>query len=132
LSYTKQFKRGVQRPITLQSKVFDCSGWVYFVLLNLNSTLANKIGQNTTTMKAYISSHGGLHSNPQVGDLAVWGGHVEFVVSVSGNKIEISGSNGATGGAVPKVSGTGGWLTVGSSALNNFGSGGFLGFWTIQ
>ena len=58
-------------------------------------------------------------------------GHVEFVVSVSGDSIEISGSNGSDGGAVPKVSGAGGWLTVGSPALNNFGSGPFLGFFTF-
>ena len=91
------------------------------------------MGQSTSSMQAYINSHGGFRtSNPQAGDLVMWGNHVEVVVSVSGNAIEISGSNGADGGAVPKVSGTGGWLTVGSSALSNFGSGGFLGFLTIN
>ena len=132
LSYTGQFTRGPLRPVTLNSTEFDCSAWVYFVLLNINPTLANQIGSNTTSIQSYITSNGGYHNNPQVGDLVVWGGHVEFVVSVSGNAIEISGSNGPNGGAVPKVSGTGGWLTVGGQQLNSFGAGGFLGFFTIR
>lgn len=60
-----------------------------------------------------------------------WEGHVEFVVSVSGDAIEISESNGSDGGAVPKVSGAGGWLIIGSPALNNFGREPFLGFFTF-
>jgi hypothetical protein len=131
LQYTGQFTRGVVRPVTLQTTKFDCSGWVYFVLLNLDPTKANALGSSTTSIKNYIYANGGFRTtNPKVGDLAVWNTHVEIVVAVSGNAIEISGSNGADGTSVPKHYGVGGWLTI--STMNQINTSGFLGFATIN
>jgi hypothetical protein len=131
------FIRGTQRPITLESTVFDCSGWVYFVLLQAAPAIATAICSdgyiNVAKFIDYTNSHcnGIRAANPQIGDLILWEGHIEIVVSVNGNAITMSGSNGSNGSSVPKISGEGGWLTVGSSALENFGDGDFLGFFTL-
>lgn len=122
------FTHGTVRPITSNTTVFDCSGWVYFVLLQINPTLANSLGQNTSSMQSYISLHGGYHTIPADGDLAVWNSHVEFVVNYDGTHVTINGSRGDDGDQIPTSTG-GSYLTP--TTMTQIAPN-FLGFWTIQ
>jgi hypothetical protein len=117
------------RPITLESTLFDCSGWVHFVMLQINPDLANSLGQTTATMQSYISSNGGYHSVPVVGDMAMWNTHVEFVVGYDGTYVTLSGARGDNLDPVPTTTGST-WLTL--DRMDDINSTGFLGFWTVQ
>jgi hypothetical protein len=134
--YTGQFKRGRTNPVTLETKVFDCSAWVYFVILNLDKDLAKAISSNgtptTTAFKNYIEAHGGFRTNgPKVGDIVMWNGHIEIVVEADGNNFVMSGSSGATGSDIPRTEGEG-WLDTEHYKDGSWpwGNGYFLGFWT--
>ena len=65
-------------------------------------------------------------TKPKVGDIAIWGGHVEIVVSVNGDSFTTSGSSGKNGTPIPTSK------TFKSSTDDDLKeySGKFQGFWT--
>ena len=97
-------------------------------LLQLNPDLASSLGTYTGTMQSYIENHGGYHSTPMAGDLAMWNRHVEFVVDYDGTFITLSGSRGSDGSLVPRNEGEN-WLT--KNRMNDIAPG-FIGFWTVE
>lgn len=132
---TGQFTRLSVRPVTPQTTKFDCSAWVYFVISKIDINVANSLCSSpgyvtTASIKSYIAHQGGsYHATPEIGDLAVWSGHVEFVVNYDGTHVTISGSRGADGSPVPRTTGED-YLTP--DTMNQINTSGFLGFWTIQ
>jgi len=82
-------------------------------------------GRYTAAMKPIIAKRGGFSQSAKTGDVIMWGGH--FGIVVKGN--EVCGAGQASMVAM----GTHGCKESGclsNSALNHWGSGGFLGYWT--
>ena len=146
LAYAKEFAgrwqygqaRGTAGELNYDDAYCDCSEFVLRVLKHTDPDVYNSLimidakGRhlgNTSTIRDGIARLGGTirTSNPQVGDIAVWTGHVEFVESVNGNNFSMFGAGGSA--AVPRSVGQG-WLYVGSPRLNSSWNGTFLGFWT--
>ena len=113
------------------SSEIDCSGFVLKVLNELHSSIPLKIGNSTNAMITYAKANGGIRkSNPQVGDLALWEGHVEFVSSTSGLAFSTFGasSNKKNNGITPSEKA---FTSVNDPKLAYYGSTKiFLGFFT--
>jgi hypothetical protein len=138
--------------------------------LIINSSFYQNIIQgNTDAMIKYADEHGGirtlkptyrdklLHTHslkrmcnncelkPQIGDLALWEGHVEIVIEVDGEKFRTSGSSGqaSRNDPVPTQKPLDGmqkymFNNSADASLRSWGTNGrqregvFLGFWTIE
>ncbi len=135
--YDKQFTYARVRPYNPNDKQKDCTSFVTFILQKTDPALAKKITNNymnvqSTQMINRIKGMGGTFrkDNPQVGDLAVWTGHFEFVSYVDGNKFTVYGSRK---GVIPNEMGVNSkgyyWLHTGYN-VSILGSGTWLGFWT--
>jgi len=129
------------RPVvmnpTLNITHFDCTGWVSYVLNKKAPNVYKAVtGRNSKwgigrarDLADYCRTHGGIRiTNPQVGDIAIWSGHAEFVVNSDGNKFTTNGSDGTDGQtAVPRSDSK---TFNGSSDPHLKSWGNFVGFWT--
>lgn len=131
-------KRGKAGELDFSDSYCDCSEFVLLVLKETDPKVYQKLimtdaqGRqlgNTGTIQNGISALGGSirTSDPKIGDLAIWTGHVEFVQSVNGSYFTLFGAGGSS--FVPRSIGQG-WLKIGHSNLNRSWNGNFLGFWT--
>ena len=131
----------------LDDKHMDCSEFVLTVLKESDPEIYKKLvtteksgylNQSTAIMQAQIKANGGTfrQTKPQVGDLIMWGGHVELVRTANGEYFTTIGAGGGTGAVVPRVMGmdrkTGkyNWLHTGHADIGTLGIGGYLGIWT--
>jgi hypothetical protein len=117
-----------KRQIGIDAKYADCSTTVATILSLAGYSKFLK-STNTRAMRAEITAKGGKFrkDNPKPGDIMMWGGHVTLVVEVKANTVHFAhmGNSGAR---------------IGNAKLNNntlnsesvWGSGGFIGFWTIS
>lgn len=144
LNNTKTYLRGSYgsyddvRPVVMSPTKgkthYDCTGWLSYVLNNTYPSLLKAIASNdswgigpTSEVEAYAKLNGGIGNTPHVGDIAIWGGHVEIVVSVDGTVFQTSGSSGRGGSLIPTTKTFNG---TGDTSLGWYGNGTFLGFWT--
>jgi RHS repeat-associated protein len=141
LDNTKQYLRGSYgtyndvRPVVMSPTKgkthYDCTGWLAYVLYNTYPSLLKSIapgGMGPSSMvENYARLNGGIGSIPHVGDIAIWGGHVEIVVSVDGTVFQTNGSSGKGGSFIPTTKTFNG---TGDTSLAWYGNGTFLGFWT--
>jgi len=124
VKYSQPFRKfGLPPP-----KYSDCSAFTYSVMadpaLNYACLWADPTMRNTRSMKPIMVDKGNFHPTPKQGDLAFWGGHVGIVVNVQCNApaqvdAVLMGNHGCA---------RTGCITV--QALEKWGSGGWLGFWT--
>jgi RHS repeat-associated protein len=129
------------RPVvmdpTLHVTHYDCTGWVSYVL-NKKATPVYKAitGRNSkwgigrvVDLADYCRTHGGIRTtNPQVGDIAIWSGHAEFVVNADGNSFTTNGSSGHDGQAAVPHSNNKTFTGASDPHLKSWGT--FVGFWT--
>lgn len=141
LGLTKQYLRGSYgvyddvRPVVMSPTKgkthYDCSGWLAYVLNNTYPSLLKAMapgGMGPTSMiENYAKLNGGIGIVPHVGDIAIWGGHVEIVVSVDGTVFQTNGSSGKGGSLIPTTKTFNG---TDDTSLGWYGNGTFLGFWT--
>jgi hypothetical protein len=93
--------------------------------------MGNNGNPTTASFRDYIEGHGGFRTNsPHAGDLVMWNGHVEIVVSANNEYWTMSGTANSSQ-PVPRTEG-GNWLNTDYTAQGNWpwGDGTFLGFWT--
>jgi hypothetical protein len=130
----------------LDDKHMDCSEFVLRVLKESDPEIYKKLitteksgylNQNTAIMQAQIKANGGTFrkTKPQVGDLIMWGGHVELIRTTNGEYFTTIGAGGGTGAVVPRVMGKAkkngyNWLHTGHAEIGTLGIGGYLGIWT--
>ncbi len=127
-----------QNPIKNKS-MYDCSGWVSFCIGQYHKDLAKKLGGGTDDYIYWANKEKGLRKVednpvPKIGDIALWKGHVAFVVAVHGTGFTISHSSGKEGVTkVPKITT---FKNLNDNQLKYYGTGGgkgngvFVGFWT--
>jgi len=129
----------------LEDKFLDCSEFVLRVLKESDPDIYKKLvttdkngyfNQNTATMQTQIGITNFRKTNPKVGDLIMWGGHVELILKVNGGSFTTIGAGGGTGAVVPRIMGmdrkTGkyNWLNTSHKDIGTLGIGGYLGIWT--
>jgi peptidoglycan hydrolase-like protein with peptidoglycan-binding domain len=116
-----------KRQFGADAKYSDCSATVA-TILNLANYGHLLKSTNTRGMRAEIAAKGGefRKDNPKPGDIMMWGGHVTLVVEVKNNTVHFAhmGNSGARIGSARLTNNT---LNIEST----WGSGGFIGFWTI-
>lgn len=116
-----------KRQFGADAKYSDCSTTVATILNLANYSNLLK-STNTRAMRAEITAKGGKFrkDNPKPGDIMMWGGHVTLVVEVKNNIVHFAhmGNSGARIGSARLTNNT---LNMEST----WGSGGFIGFWTI-
>ena len=123
------------RPIvynpTMGSTHFDCTGWLSYVFNKMGYSEFSKASAGATSgVEVYARKNCGIRkSDPRVGDVAIWNGHVEIVVGVNGQAFKTSGSSGRGGAPIPSTKSFPGFN---DPHLKYYGSGTFLGFWTPQ
>lgn len=116
------------RQIGLNAKFADCSSTVTTIIKE--SGYSDKLSStNTRAMRSEIESKGGKFrkDNPKPGDIMMWGGHVTLVTKIE-NGLVYFAHMGGSGPRIGKVRLTGNKLPSESV----WGSGGFIGFWTIS
>jgi hypothetical protein len=126
-------KRGVKysqskRQFGINANFSDCSATVSTILQM--SDVSNKLkSTNTRSMRSEISSKGGLFrkNNPLVGDIMMWGSHVTIVVDMDLENVYFA-HMGLSGARIAKVK----MNNKSIESENTWGSGGFIGFWTIS
>lgn len=116
------------RQFGLSAKYADCSSTIHTILKE--SGCDDKLSStNTRAMRSEISSKGGKfrNNNPLPGDIMMWGGHVTLVTKVENGLVYFA----HMGGSGPRI----GRVRLNNGELkseNTWGSGGFIGFWTIS
>jgi len=110
------------RQYGYNAKKADCSSFVTSVLESIGYDCLFADGRNTGAMKPKMVARGGFHQVPKLGDIVMWGGHTGIVVQIcAGGKAAMvaMGNSGCRNT---------GCITVAS--MKQWGSGGWLGFWT--
>jgi hypothetical protein len=134
----RKFVRGSKisdiRPVVYNPKAgitkFDCSGYVAYRLYSKYPELVKvlNIGPSANIIK-YANQFGGIRqSNPKVGDLVLWTGHVEIITTTDGQKFETMGSSGKDMSLQPTPKS----FSVSDDPKLSWYSGSFVGFWTPQ
>lgn len=123
----------------------DCSEFVLRVLKDSDPEIYKKLVEvdeagntfgSTSTIRKGIENMGDSFrkTDPKVGDLIMWEGHVEFVNTVEGQKFTTLGAGGGNGTIVPRIMGISRngyhWLNTSYGKIEDLGSGKYLGFWT--
>jgi hypothetical protein len=127
------------------SKISDCSKFVQWVLEGAGeSELFGRANGTTSAMAAIIhklttaESPGLRQTNPKIGDIMMWGGHVGIVydlVDQKGTKYLVFAHMGIHGANLEGKTTRNGkdiyWLKASDTAkIDTMGDGAFLGFWT--
>lgn len=117
-----------KREFGLAAKFSDCSSAVS-TILKISGMEGKLRSTNTRSMREETSSKGGRFrkNNPLPGDLMMWGGHVALVTEVDENFVHFA-HMGRSGARIGKVRMSGKIL----ESESTWGSGGFIGFWTIS
>ena len=117
-----------KRQFGIDAKFSDCSATVH-TILKLSNALHVLSSTNTSAMRREIANKGGQFrkTNPKVSDIMMWGGHVTIVTEVKNDTVFFAhmGNSGARIGAVRLDNNK-------LSRENVWGSGGFIGFWSIN
>lgn len=117
-----------KREFGLGAKFSDCSSAVS-TILKLSGVEDKLKSTNTRSMREEIAAKGGKFrkNDPRPGDIMMWGGHVALVTGVDDDSVHFAhmGRSGATIGKVKLV----GRILESEST---WGSGGFIGFWTLS
>jgi RHS repeat-associated protein len=144
IEYVGDYTYTQSRPLNFNDKIADCSEFLIFILNQTDPKLAaefstteknGEINANTASIQAAIKRIDNAYrtTNPKVGDIAVWGGHVELVVSVNGKNFTTIGMRGETGTVGPTIMGASKngyvWLNTDYN-IGGLASGDFMGFWT--
>ena len=115
------------RQVGLNAKYADCSSTVS-TIIELSGLKSKLSTTNTRSMAKEIKSKGKFRKNdPLAGDIMMWGGHVTIVTVVKNGFVYFA----HMGGSGPRI----GRVTLSRNKLNKestWGSGGFIGFWTIS
>jgi len=110
------------RQFGYNARYADCSSFVTSVLDSLGWDCLFQNGRNTAAMIPLMRARGGFHQSPSVGDVVMWGGHTGIVTKVCPNGQAEMVAMGLHGCADT------GCISIG--AMQGWGSGGWLGFWT--
>jgi len=103
-------------------KYADCTSFGYSVMSAAGIGCMFTNARWTGAMQPIMRANGGFHTAPQVGDVAMWGGHFGIVVGACGSgqvRFVAMGLHGC------RDSGC-----ISMSTINRWGSGGWIGFWT--
>ena len=117
-----------KREFGLSAKYSDCSATVNTILVECG--YVDKLrSTHTAAMRNEIRDKGGefRKKNPKPSDIMMWGGHVTIVTKIEGNSLYFA----HMGNSGPRI----GRVTLSNNELkdeNVWGSGGFIGFWTIK